>query len=352
MEGILTASVTPAELHAGALSQEKLEAVVRRFATDGVVVLLEVLPHAVLDNIATALDHAAAHYVASDKGYERGPQGGFPRDPDRPGLQICAGIPRQFPWVVPELVSNGVIEQVVQAVLGGDVFMRYFNCNSSCPGSGMQMVHADQQWDWCSRDEAKAAGEEWPHRTTRVFVNFGVDAMTPANGSTQLWPGTHAVEECATINVRYHEAEPDSARDTWDPRSRSFGQDPAVTALVDRQRQARPPVRLMVPKGAVAIRDNRCWHACCPNTSPWPRHMFGLGYSTTRAAEGRDFFSGDQNGKPTLVFADDRKAAFRSEISQRTVSFAPPGVPVDHYGNLPGGCRHLHSYLMFAPSSF
>jgi hypothetical protein len=66
------------------------------------------------------------------------------------------------------------------------------------------------------------------------------------------------------------------------------------------------------------------------------RHMFGLGYSTTRAASGRDYFAGDQNGKPTLVFADDCRAAFTSEVSQRMVSFAPPGIPVDHFGNLEG----------------
>jgi hypothetical protein len=269
MDGVLTEPVTAAELAAGALDDSKLQRVAARFASDGVVVLTGVLPHRVLDHIAVALDSAAAHYVASDKGYERGPQGGFPRDPALPGLQICAGLPRQSPWIVPELVANGVIEQVAQAVLGGEIFMRYFNCNTSCPGSGTQMIHADQAWDWLTREEAEAAGESWPHRTTRIFCNFGVDAMLPENGSTQVWPTTHAREECLALPVRYHEAEPGSERGTWS--GGVMENDIAITALVDRQREGCPPVQLTVPKGAVAIRDNRCWHAAQPNNTSLPR---------------------------------------------------------------------------------
>ena len=48
-------------------------------------------------------------------------------------------------------------------------------CNSSCPGSGRQMIHQDAAHAWKTEDEAAAASESWPHRVTRVFVNFGVD---------------------------------------------------------------------------------------------------------------------------------------------------------------------------------
>ena len=61
--------------------------------------------------------------------------------------------------------------------------------------------------------------------------------------------------------------------------------------------------------------------------------MFGLGYSTDRDTSASRF-AGDQNGKPTLVFSEDTREAFRSELSLRTVSFA--NGPVDHFGNLPG----------------
>ena len=176
IDGIIAAfDVSPAELSASRLSNEKLLQLCAAFDRDGVVVLQDVLPHFVLDHIAPQLDFAAAHYVATDKGIERGPQGGFPRDPLAPGLQICSGLPRQAPWVHKEIVANPIIEQVVAAVMGGDIFLRYYNCNSSCPGSGRQMIHQDAAHAWKTEDEAAAASESWPHRVTRVFVNFGVD---------------------------------------------------------------------------------------------------------------------------------------------------------------------------------
>jgi ectoine hydroxylase-related dioxygenase (phytanoyl-CoA dioxygenase family) len=131
------------------------------------------------------------------------------------------------------------------------------------------MIHADQAWDWLTHEEAEAAGESWPHRTTRIFCNFGVDAMLPENGSTQVWPTTHARKECLALPVRYHEAEPGSERGTWS--GGVMENDIAITALVDRQREGCPPVQLTVPKGAVAIRDNRCWHAAQPNNTSLPR---------------------------------------------------------------------------------
>jgi ectoine hydroxylase-related dioxygenase (phytanoyl-CoA dioxygenase family) len=329
--------VTPQEQRAGALEPGKLARLLGRWNEDGVVVLENVLPHAVLDTIAPQLDLAAAHYVASDKGHERGPQGGFVRDSGRAGLQICSGLPRQSPWVFHELVSNPILEQIAQSILGAEVFIRYYNCNSSCPGSGAQMIHQDTTGHaWGSRAEAAAVGEAYPHRTTRIFVNFGVDAMTPQNGSTQIWPGTHMLdEESEPMPVAtgwYHEAEPGTARSTW--TKGRFQDNPEFAARVDRQRRARAPIQLIVPKGAVVVRDNRCWHAGRPNTTAHPRHMFGLGYSTTRDTSESQRFTGDQNGKPKLMFAANAQQAFRTEISRRMVGFVESG-PVDHFGNTP-----------------
>ena len=254
-------AVTPGERNAGALAPAKLERLLSRWDEDGVLVLEDLLSHELLDTIARQLDFAAAHYVATDKGHERGPQGGYPRETGRPGLQICSGLPRQAPWVVPELVANPILEQIAARILGGEVFIRYFNCNSSCPGSGVQMIHQDAGHAWAGRAEAEAAGQAYPPRTTRIFVNFGVDAMTPDNGSTQLWPGTHMLDEESEPGPSkfrgYHEAEIGSQRGTWD--AGSFEDNPELAQRVDRQRAARAPLQLDVPKGAVFIRDNRCW---------------------------------------------------------------------------------------------
>ena len=148
-----TEAVTPAEWEQGALEAPKLERLAQSFLDDGVVIIENVLSHSMLDHIAEMLDYAAAVYIGEDKGYERGAQGGFPREPERPGLQICSGLPRQAPWITPELASNPIIEQCAQEFLRGEVFIRYFNCNTSCPGSGTQMIHADQDWAWTTAAE-------------------------------------------------------------------------------------------------------------------------------------------------------------------------------------------------------
>ena len=272
-----TEAVTPAEWEQGALEAPKLERLAQSFLDDGVVIIENVLSHSMLDHIAEMLDYAAAVYIGEDKGYERGAQGGFPREPERPGLQICSGLPRQAPWITPELASNPIIEQCAQEFLRGEVFIRYFNCNTSCPGSGTQMIHADQDWAWTTAAAAAEAGEAFPHRCTRIFVNFGVDAMTPENGSTELWPGTHRLTEAAAWPPGwYHEADgwlPQSQRGTWlhDQWHEDAELCDTITATVDRQRVARPPLQIRVPKGAVAIRDNRCWVSATTLCSASPK---------------------------------------------------------------------------------
>ena len=35
-------------------------------------------------------------------------------------------------------------------------------------------------------------------------------------------------------------------------------------------------MQVVVPKGGVVLRDNRCWHGASPNSTPLPRHMLML----------------------------------------------------------------------------
>ena len=158
--------------------------------------------------------------------------------------------------------------------------------------------------------------------------------MVPENGSTELWPGTHRVLETAEFHNGWYHEQDGPERGLLE--GQDWVRDPAVSAqfaaLVDQRRREAPPVQLVVPKGAVSIRDNRCWHAGQPNHTDVPRHMFGLGYATSRDTT-PDRFMADQNGKPHLLFSEDCKAAFVSDVSLRTVSFAPSIV--DHFGNVP-----------------
>ena len=179
------------------LGAEALQRLLRDFHRDGFVVVPGVLPHAALDAQVERADYQAAQLAAQGKG------------PD-----LDCGLPRMAPWVRPEIVVNPVVEQIAGAILGPRTFMRYAGANTRLPTTEEQLAHWQQQqretggmlglhmdssypYSWMSEDEAHANGEEWPHRTQRIFVNFGTHTMHPGNGSTEIcepsiWLPAHA----------------------------------------------------------------------------------------------------------------------------------------------------------------
>jgi hypothetical protein len=65
-------------------------------------------------------------------------------------------------------------------------------------GSGMQHLHMDGHgWSLSSAEDAGQFAIRWPHPSFKLFCNVAVDAMSPANGSTQLWPGSHRITQSA-----------------------------------------------------------------------------------------------------------------------------------------------------------
>ena len=239
------------EEHArGALDADKLGRIVETYHRDGLCVLANVLPHAMLDALAHRYDFDCAHrYVHGDpfKGNQKGPA----LDPAYDGnLHLQLNLPRCHPYVQPEIVANPIIEQIAVAVLRGPVFIRYFNGNSALPGATVQALHVDTQG---------APG-------MKLAVNFGVEDITPENAATEVWPGSH--------------------RGTLKPmESLDLDGNPKHAAM-QAERRATPglgPVQLAIPKGGVCLRDLRVWHRAMPNPSPHPRHMYYLSYSADTA---------------------------------------------------------------------
>ena len=62
------------------------------------------------------------------------------------------------------------------------------------------------------------------------------------------------------------------------------------------RRKHAPPVRMEIPKGWAALRDNRVWHRGVQNHSDRPRHMAGFAY----LAAPPDGFKGEPSGE--MVF--------------------------------------------------
>jgi hypothetical protein len=227
-----TEYVSAAEVAAGLLQPEKLARVVSAYEADGLCVLCNVIPPTVLDELCHRYDFDAAHrYVSGDpfKGGQKGPA----LNPDYNGnLHLQLNLPRCHPYVRPEIVANPIIEQVAAAVLHGPVFIRYINGNTACPGATYQGLHVDTQGD---------AG-------MKLAVNFGVEDITPHNGATEVWPGSHI----GTLKPT----------DSLDASGKH-----AALVAERRAMPGRGPTQLAVPKGAVCLRDLRVWHRAMPNYS-------------------------------------------------------------------------------------
>ena len=148
----------------------------------GLYILEEVVPPEVCNQLAVKMLADAAAIVAHGGWAARGEFG-------HGHLQL--GQPRMAPYVHPCVVANPLVEQVVVAILRQNAVLGFFNGNCAMPGSGIQRLHMDDQWDYHSATEAAAAGEPWPHRTTSVHVNIcPTGDVTAENGATEVRAST------------------------------------------------------------------------------------------------------------------------------------------------------------------
>lgn len=98
-----------------------------------------------------------------------------------------------------------------------------------------------------------------PSHPFELVVNVPLVSMTPANGSTELWLGTHNNAISAQDGAHGERA---SGRIRED--------------ILEKERQERPPVQPPVKKGAIVVRDLRLWHAGMPNMSAEVRVMLAM----------------------------------------------------------------------------
>lgn len=86
--------------------------------------------------------------------------------------------------------------------------------------------------------------------------------MTPENGTTEFWLGTHE-----GFNSKLQEAGTGIKNDGG-----GIGQERKA-----KRREVRSEVQPVVKKGAVVIRDIRLWHGGKPNFSKEPRVLLSMG---------------------------------------------------------------------------
>jgi ectoine hydroxylase-related dioxygenase (phytanoyl-CoA dioxygenase family) len=256
--------ISPHELTAGMMASDKLSTLHHLFATEGYVVVTNLISAEVCAQLEDAFlqDVAAIRERAALTPHERQTAVGH--------LQL--GARRYAPFVSRELVANNVIEHVISELLGRSAWLGFYSGNVNCPGSGHQPVHFDRPFTWRSPSEAQDAGQPWPPPTTTVSCSLALTDINQTSGATEIYPGTHR----------------ETAVTQW-PRGERPEKHPK---LVERW---GPPQSMRIPAGGVCFRDPRMWHRGVPNTSSVPRPMIALTYHSVLMKHWRGLLVSDLN---------------------------------------------------------
>ncbi|GAA6011997.1 hypothetical protein JCM10207_003453 [Rhodosporidiobolus poonsookiae] len=227
------------EKASGRLNKVNLQAALEALHHDGILCLEDVIPH-------DALDRLNKHMVADVKRLQdMGEKGPF--NYEKSNYQID---PELAPHTYhPSIFLNPLAAHVSSAFLGGRPQMSFISGNAAVQleGAKGQPVHADSDWDH-------------PKIPFACVVNVGLIDMTPENGSTELWLGTHS-------DAGLHQQEGAHG----DRASGRIKQE-----LLDERRKISPPFQPVVPKGSLLVRDLRLWHSGKPNLTPDPRVMLAF----------------------------------------------------------------------------
>jgi hypothetical protein len=234
--------VTDAERAAGALAPARLAALVAAFDERGLLLLENVVDPAAIAALGEQMKRDGEAIVEAGGWGSRGDFG-------HGHLQL--GAPRAAPWVLPEIVANPIVEQCVCAILRSPAKLGFYNGNCAMPSSGTQRLHMDGPHLFESAAEAAAAGEQWPHLSNDVHVNFPMVPVTAHNGATEVWPGSHRVYTHKPAGFTSS-----NVGSTAQAASTGSLQD---GAFVEARRRVAPPVRNEIPLGSVAFRDARIW---------------------------------------------------------------------------------------------
>lgn len=148
------------------------------------------------------------------------------------------------PYLFEDILFNPAVIALTSAILGAPVRNTFYSGNTALPGDHTQPVHPDSAHPM--------AGGEWTP-TDAIVVNLMLVDVSPENGATELWPGTH--------------------RDT------TYGGDTdgiVVDSDLERWRRIHPPLQPTLPAGTFLVRDMRLWHRGMPNRTTKPRPMVAM----------------------------------------------------------------------------
>ncbi len=231
---ITTINCTPEEVQNGKLTEAHLQEALDAIDRDGCVVLQDVID---LEHIAI-LRKKMLEDVALFTGRKDAPfnfnRGNVQQDP-----------PPFPPYLFKDVLLNELVIHVTKTILGPGVKNDFYSGNTAIKSDLRQPPHSDvgQLYQNCIVP------------TFGIVVNVPVVDMSPTNGSTEIWLGSHKDPA-----VWIHSPKIDVPQEAMD-RYRASGKE---------------PLQPTVKAGSVVLRDIRMWHAGMPNLTEEPRPMIAM----------------------------------------------------------------------------
>ena len=155
------------------------------------------------------------------------------------------------PFTDPLAIENPWAMQILDETLGEGFWAKLpYHCNSTEPNwPDTQEIHRDQAHLFSGLPLALP-----PHM---MVVHIPLVDFSDANGSTEVWPGTHLVTDHA---------------ETYRP------EDGGITGQLEARGPTMPSRRANMPAGSTLVRDMRLWHRATPNRTDQRRTMLSLVY--------------------------------------------------------------------------
>jgi ectoine hydroxylase-related dioxygenase (phytanoyl-CoA dioxygenase family) len=215
------------------LSTMDMDAVIRTFHRDGVVVLRDLVSGPRLAEFRTAAFEELEKVVAtraSDDGHFGHGHYSFKRHLHHRS------------WI--DFMSHPGVLAVAARIFGSDQFTVSGGAGAfALPRAGRQALHADMR-DWLKDPLGQSSSFDLP--TPEINVNLLLVDFTEANGATRYIPCTHRTR----LVPPPLDEEPDWMKESF----------------------------VCLPAGTIVIRDLRLWHGGGPNASDAPRVMMGISY--------------------------------------------------------------------------
>ncbi|GLA34451.1 hypothetical protein AnigIFM63309_006998 [Aspergillus niger] len=231
------------ELSNKQLTPQNLETAIHSLFHDGLVIVENAIPHDPLDQLNTKMIQDAYTLQARNENspYNYNP-GNIQQDP-----------PPTREYFSKDIFLNPLAIQITSTALGPRPKWTFCSGNtampptSTCPPTS-QPVHTDADFDH-------------PSHPFAYVINVPLVTMTPENGSTEIWLGTHA-DSGLHVQEGAHGADRASGR--------------IKMHELEKRRAVRLPCQPVVPKGSLVIRDLRLWHAGMGNWTGDVRVMLAM----------------------------------------------------------------------------